>query len=148
MVELDINNKMQLQMSCDAFYLLYCGEEPLDDANINEAEEIAAMFPDGFFIEDYDLVEEDKSLIEATFIPYRPSAFQADYYLQLTTTSRLEIHKLSDTELEYRLYNIDKGEKQDIWARNKVPIETNKYKLQFFKTRGGSIFYLRNFIKV
>lgn len=146
-VELDINNKVQLQLSCDAFYLLYCGDEPLDDNNIEEADEIAAMFPYGFFIEDYDFVENDKSLIEAIFIPYRPSTFLADSYIQLTTSAKLEVRKLSDTELEYRLYDIDRGELQDIWARNIVPIEVNKYGRQFFTTRGGSIFYLKEFIK-
>ena len=59
---------MRLQLSNDAFWLLYCEEEPIDEANITEAQAIAAKFPNGFTIAD-DWVElGDTGLIEATFL--------------------------------------------------------------------------------
>lgn len=148
MLELDVKNKISLQMSCDAFYWLYCGDEPLDPDNLEEAEEIAAMFPHGFLIDDnYEFVVDDPGLIEAIFIPYRPDTFQADAYDKLTTEARLEIKYLSGDKLIYRLYNTKYGEYSGIWSRAEVPIETNKFGLRFFKTRGGSMFFLRNFLK-
>lgn len=150
MVELDAKNKTSLVLSFDAFYLLYCGEEPLIDPASAEAEakEIQDMFPHGFYIEDnYEYVEDMPGFIEANFIPYRPSTFLPDAYDKLTNEARLEIRYLDNNMLEYRLYNDYKGEIGGAWERNVVPIETNKFKLRFFTTRGGSVFFLRNFIK-
>lgn len=59
---------MRFQLSNDAFWLLYCEEEPIDEANIAEAMSIIAQFPNGFTIAD-DWVElGDTGLIEATFL--------------------------------------------------------------------------------
>ena len=53
-----------MQISNDAFYYLYYGEEPLDDENMEEAQEIADMFPNGFVIEDNWENVDDTDLIE------------------------------------------------------------------------------------
>lgn len=148
MVELDAKNKVTLQMSCDAFFLLYCGEEPLDDENIPEANEIAAMFPHGFSVEDYEILADDTSLIEAVFIPYVPSAFSPDAYDDITIYHRLEIKYITDTKIIYRLYDTRYGEVTDsIWARGETEVQTNKFGLRFFNTRGGSMFFLKHFKK-
>lgn len=59
---------MRLRLSNDAFWLLYCEEEPIDEANIAEAQAIAAQFPNGFTIADDWIELEDTGLIEATFL--------------------------------------------------------------------------------
>lgn len=68
--KLDNTKARQLQMSNDAFHYLMYGEEPLDDDNLDEANEIAAMFPFGYSIGDWEYVEGENDLIEATIIPY------------------------------------------------------------------------------
>lgn len=149
MVELDAKNKVTLQMSCDAFFLLYCGEEPLDDENVPEAEEIAAMFPHGFLVENYEILADDTSLIEAVFIPYVPSTFSPDAYEDITTCHRLEIKYVTDTKIIYRLYDTMYGEVSgNIWDRGEAEVQTNEYGLRFFNTRGGSTFFLKHFKKV
>ncbi|MEG0578595.1 MAG: hypothetical protein RR490_01625 [Niameybacter sp.] len=98
---LDYENKQAIQLSNDAFYLLYLQEEPLDEANIEEAEEIAATFPYGFMIEDdYEIVDTD--LIEASFIPYKEDAFKAELYDDVTKYWRIEAIILSPTTIQYR----------------------------------------------
>lgn len=41
---------MRIILSNDAFYYLSEGEEPLDESNLEEAERIIAMFPEGYKI--------------------------------------------------------------------------------------------------
>lgn len=58
---------MRLKLTNDAFFALYCGEEPIDEVNLEEAKNIAAQFPHGFTIGE-DWVElGDTGLIEAVF---------------------------------------------------------------------------------
>lgn len=53
----------------DAFFWLKDEEDPIDEDNLEEAEEILALFPNGFVIQDkWKYVDEDT--IEATFVPY------------------------------------------------------------------------------
>lgn len=68
--KLDSTKAQQLQLSNDAFHYLMYGEEPLDDGNLDEANEITEMFPFGFSIGDWEYVEGEYDLIEATFTPY------------------------------------------------------------------------------
>ena len=69
--KLDSKNAKTLQISNDSFWYLYQEEEMIDEDNMNEAEEILKMFPNGFIIKDnYCVVTDDTSLIECTFIPY------------------------------------------------------------------------------
>lgn len=56
-------------LSNDAFFWLKDEEPPLDESNLEEADEIIAMFPNGFVIKDDWKYDED-DLIEVTFIPY------------------------------------------------------------------------------
>lgn len=41
---LDYSKKQTLQISNDAFYFLYYGEEPLDEDNLEEANELSTAF--------------------------------------------------------------------------------------------------------
>ena len=57
MYALSYKNKKTLQLSNDAFFMLYADEEPIDDENREEANEIAQMFLNGFLIaDDWDYV--------------------------------------------------------------------------------------------
>ena len=47
---LDTTRAIELQISNDAFFYLLEEEEPLDEANLEEAQEILAMFPNGFVV--------------------------------------------------------------------------------------------------
>ena len=71
MFTLDHNNARTLQISNDAFYYLSYGEEPLDESNLEEAEEVVSMFPNSFYIDNnWREVEDCPGMIEATFIAY------------------------------------------------------------------------------
>lgn len=56
-------------LSNDAFFWLKDEEDPIDEGNLEEAQEILAMFPNGFVIKD-DWKYDDDDTVEATFIPY------------------------------------------------------------------------------
>lgn len=67
--KLDPSKAQTWLISNDAFFWLKDEEDPLDESNLEEAEEILAMFPNGFVIQDnWKYTEPDT--IEATFIPY------------------------------------------------------------------------------
>ena len=68
---LDPNQSVVMQISNDAFFYLKEDEEPLDENNLEEANEILAMFPNGFIIsDDWEYVEDEPDTIQVTFIPY------------------------------------------------------------------------------
>lgn len=69
MKKLDYEKAEIRQLSSDAFFLLLKNEPPLDEDNIEEADEIKEMFPNGFEIEDSWRYAED-GCVEAKFIPY------------------------------------------------------------------------------
>lgn len=56
-------------LSNDAFFWLKDEEEPLDEENLEEAEEIMKLFPNGFVIKD-DWSYDEEDSVKATFIPY------------------------------------------------------------------------------
>ena len=69
--KLDAEKAITLQICNDSFWYLYQEEEMIDEDNMEEAEEILAMFPNGFIIkEDFRVVDDEPDLIECTFIPY------------------------------------------------------------------------------
>src|SRR5574344_2823082 len=69
--KLDAQNATTLQISNDTFWYLYQEEEMIDEDNMEEAQEIMGMFPNGFIIkDDYRIVDDEPDLIECTFVPY------------------------------------------------------------------------------
>ena len=67
--KLDPSKALVRILSNDAFFWLFAEEEPLDEENLEEAEEIQALFPNGFIIQE-GWTYEDEDSIKATFIPY------------------------------------------------------------------------------
>ena len=83
MYKLDYSKAATLQISNDAFFYIYLGEDPLDDSNLEEADEVLGMFPNGFEIDDSWKTVENSDLIEATFIPYIKDASEYDMYYEM-----------------------------------------------------------------
>lgn len=69
--KLDADKAVTMQISNDSFWYLYQEEEMIDEDNMEEAEEVMSMFPNGFIVkDDYKVVDDEPDLIECTFIPY------------------------------------------------------------------------------
>lgn len=94
--KLDSTKAQQLQMSNDAFHYLMYGEEPLDDDNLDEANEIAAMFPNGYSIGDWEYVEDETDLIKATFIPYIKDDIKYDGWMNYIAKNWVLKYKMFD----------------------------------------------------
>lgn len=123
MYELDNKNSVDLQLSNDAFFYLKYEEEPLDEDNLDEAKEILAMFHNGFVIDDnWDYVENEIDLIQATFIPYVEQKVQFKYYLEMFNDWVFQFNLLSNDEAYGRYYNNTTGK---TFKEGKWPIETS-----------------------
>ena len=103
---LDYSKKQVLQLSNDAFFYLKEEEEPLDEDNLDEANEIISMYPKGFHIDECWKYVEDSDMIEATFIPYIDDDWQFDEYIDLFNGWQLQVKWTDDrTQVEIRYYN-------------------------------------------
>lgn len=67
--ELDHDNAEMLRLSNDAFFFLYCGEEPLDDLCEEEIAAVMAKYPDGYQIGEWEYTDTP-GIVEALFTPY------------------------------------------------------------------------------
>jgi uncharacterized protein YbdZ (MbtH family) len=106
MYKLDYSKKQVLQLSNDAFFYLKEEEEPLDEDNLDEANEIISMFPKGFHIDEGWKYVEDSDMVEATFIPYIDDDWQFDEYIDLFNGWQLQVKWTDDrTQVEIRYYN-------------------------------------------
>lgn len=148
---LDQSKALELQLSNDAFFYLLEEEEPLDEANLEEAFEILTMFPNGFIIkEDWKLVE-DSDLVEATFVPYVVDNADYDEYFELTKYIYIQIKWLDSTHIRMWWYNSEIGTRE---LQGEFKVYTNEYGLKCFHTGDqdksfeagkGSLFYLKHF---
>ena len=69
MYTLDNSKAKTWQMSSDTFFYLYAEEPMLDEANMEEAEEILSQYPLGYEVSDnWAYIDDD--LIAATLTPY------------------------------------------------------------------------------
>ena len=107
------NNKAEIRLlSNDAFFWLKDEEDPIDEDNLEEAQEILSMFPNGFIIaENWKYADDDT--IEATFIPYVEDTLNIEWdgesrcILKNGEPDRFVFlfKKVSDTEAYARWYN-------------------------------------------
>lgn len=99
-------DKKTIQLSNDAFFYLYSMEAPLDEANLEEVEEVNTMFPHGFEITD-DWSYIDGDIIQATFIPYieAKQAFEYDAYWDGSKVWVLQIKYLGNSKVRACIYN-------------------------------------------
>ena len=133
MFTLDYNNSIILQVSNDAFYYLNYGEEPLDESNLEEAKEVVAMFPNGFYIEeDWSVVEDEPGLIEATFVPYIENRIEYDLYEDLTNYIQQQVKWIEEGKLaRVWWYNKKTGERK---LRGDFKVYTDKFGNKCFHT--------------
>lgn len=133
MFTLDHNNARTLQISNDAFYYLSYGEEPLDESNLEEAEEVVSMFPNGFCIdENWHEVEDYPGMVEATFIPYIEDQADYDMYEDLTPYIQQQIKWLEDGKtIRVWWYNKKTGERN---LRGDFKVYTDKFGNKCFHT--------------
>ena len=160
MYKLDYSKTKIIQLSNDAFYYLREEDEPLDEANMEEAEEIIGLFPNGFIIEDDWSFIEGTDLIEAKFVPYVPevvkprpvstivcvSEDQDDYdmYFELAQGVILQLKYLSRDAIRvwWRDYNRNTREHYGDFK-----ILVNKYGGKYFQKGPISTFYIKRFRK-
>jgi hypothetical protein len=150
---LDRSQAIEMQISNDAFFYLLEEEEPLDEANLEEAQEILAMFPNGFVIDDGWKPVEDSDLIEAVFVPYVPDTTDYDEYFELTNQCHLQIKWLDTTHIRAWQYNVKTGTRE---LKGDYIVTTNEYGLKYFHTGDqkepfvpgkSSLFFLKHFKK-
>ena len=150
---LNRSKTLELQISNDAFFYLLEEEEPLDEANLEEAQEILAMFPNGFVIEDGWKPVEDSDLIEATFVPYTIDNADYDEYFELTKCLQMQIKWLDSIHIRMWHYNSETGARE---LQGDFRVYTNEYGLKCFHTGNqdegfksgkNSLFFLKHFQK-
>lgn len=128
---MDYSKKQVMQISNDAFYYLYYGEEPLDDENMEEAQEIAGMFPNGFIIEENWEEVDDTDLIECTFVPYVEDDMDFDEYQNLTKYIQLQIKWLDADNIRAWWFNEENGTRE---LQGDFKVYTDNYGHRCFHT--------------
>lgn len=88
-------------MSNDAFHYLAYNEEPLDDDNLDEANEISALFANGFSISEWSYVEGEDDLIEATLVPYVEDNIKYDGIMDYIAKNWVFKYKAINQSLAY-----------------------------------------------
>ena len=82
MYTLDQSKAVTMQITNDTFFYLKEEEEPLDETNLDEANEILEMFSNGFVIADnWEYVDDEPDTIQVTFIPYVEEQQDWDGYI-------------------------------------------------------------------
>lgn len=151
--KLDYSKSQTLQISNDAFFFITQEESPLDEENLEEANEILNLFPNGFYVEENWKFVEDSDLIEATFVPYIEEKDNYDEYLNLTKYVQLQIKWLDQNHIKAHIYNSKKGTKE---FYGEFVVYTNEYGHRCFHTgeqnkdfEAGkeSLFFLKEFTK-
>ena len=109
---LDYSKAQTMQISNDAFFFITEEEELLDEENLEEAQEVLSMFPNGFYVEENWKPVEDSDLIEATFIPYVKDEDNWDEYQNLTKYLQMQIKWLDANHIRVWWYNCQKGTRE------------------------------------
>lgn len=150
---LDYSKAQTMQISNDAFFFITEEEEPLDEENLEEAQEVLSMFPNGFYVEENWKPVEDSDLIEATFIPYVEDEDDWDEYQDLTKYIQMQIKWLDANHIRVWWFNNQTGTRE---LRGDFKVYTNKYGLKCFHTGNQdedfvtgkmSLYFLKNFKK-
>lgn len=150
---LDYSKAQTMQISNDAFFFITEEEEPLDEENLEEAQEVLSMFPNGFYVEENWKPVEDSDLIEATFIPYVEDEDDWDKYQDLTKYLQMQIKWLDASHIRVWWYNSQKGTRE---LRGDFKVYTNQYGHKGFHTGEQdkefvpgkmSLYFLKHFSK-
>lgn len=150
---LDYSKAQTMQISNDAFFFITEEEEPLDEENLEEAQEVLSMFPNGFYVEENWKPVEDSDLIEATFIPYVEDEDDWDEYQDLTKYTQIQIKWLDANHIRVWRYNGQNGTRE---LQGDFKVYNNQCGLKCFHTGEQdkefvpgkmSLYFLKHFSK-
>lgn len=149
MYSLDYSKAVPLQLTNDAFFYLYQGEELLDEGNMPEVEEVFSMFPNGFEVEEGWAEIPQTDLISAVFIPYIEEQVDYDEYDELCKGYELQIKWLEPGLIKVWTHNRRAGVRSE---RGVLEVRTNQWGHRYFEIpptvgRQPSIFFLKHFKK-
>lgn len=119
-------------------------EYPLDENNLVEAQEIAQLFPLGFYIDEGWEAIEDSDLIAATFIPYKKLDIDWDEYIDLTKYIRAQIKWLDASHIRLWWYN---RETNSLEFKGDFEVCINEFGNKYFKANNISTYFLKRFHK-
>ena len=108
--KLDYSKAQAIQISNDAFFFITEEEEPLDEENLEEAQEVLSIFPNGFDVEDKD---------------------DWDEYQDLTKYLQMQIKWLDANHVRAWLYNCQKCTRE---LQGDFKVYTDKYGHKCFHT--------------
>ena len=128
--KLDYSKAQAIQISNDAFFFITEEEEPLDEENLEEAQEVLSIFPNGFYVEDWRYVK-NSDLIEVIFIPYVEDEDDWDEYQDLTKYLQIQIKWLDTNHVRAWLYNCQKCTRE---LQGDFKVYTNEYGHKCFHT--------------
>ena len=148
MYSLDYSKAETLQLTNDAFFYLYQGEELLDEGNMAEVEEVLSMFPNGFEVEESWAEVPQTDLIAAVFIPYIEERLNYDEYDELCKGYELQIKWLAPELIQVWRHNRRAGTRIECGP---FEVRTNQWGNRYFEipsvsNRQPSIFFLKHFI--
>lgn len=150
---LDYSKAQTMQISNDAFFFITEEEEPLDEENLEEAQEVLSMFPNGFYVEENWKPVENSDLIEATFIPYVEDEDDWDEYQDISKYWQMQIKWLDTNHIRVWWYNCQKSTRE---LQGDFKVYINQYGHKCFHTGEQdnefvpgktSIFFLKHFKK-
>lgn len=146
MYKLDYSKAEVMQISNDAYYFLKEEEPPIDEDNLEEAYEVMAMFPNGFYITDDIAFVENSDLVEVTFVPYVEEDWDYDEYIDLFGGWQIQIKHIERMKrVRIRFYNPTKEPKFE----QECDIVYNAYGKPEIHTKSGSIYPLwKDIVKV
>lgn len=154
--KLDLAQAKFYVLSNDAFFYLLEDEEPLDEANLVEAEELLQQYPYGFQISKGWEPIENSGLISCEIVPYiedLQEPFDFDEYHELFKGWQLQIKYLSPEVVRVWDYNMNTRTQTLI---GDCKIRTGPSRLKYFHTGDQSkdfipgkscLFFLKHFNK-
>lgn len=135
---------MRIILSNDAFYYLSEGEEPLDEANLDEAERIAAMFPDGYKITCLGHAG-DKGCFECDIVPAKADE-EPEHVIPLTRHIQLHLNYIGADRVKVMWVNTYNHIRE---LYGEFPVHTDAKGRKYIHTGGDafivgkhSLFYL------
>lgn len=131
-----------LQLSNDAFFYILSGEQPIDETNLNEANEILDMFPNGFYIKSWEPID-NSDLIQAIFVMEDDESEWLCY--NITKYIQIQIKWLDSTHILQREIN---SQADTMSETKEFSVLTNKYGLQYYINQFGSILFINRFTKL
>lgn len=131
-----------LQLSNDAFFYILSGEQPIDETNLDEANEILDMFPNGFYIKSWEPID-NSDLIQAVFVTEDNESEWLRY--NITKYIQIQIKWLDSTHIIQREIN---SQANTMSEAKEFSVLTNKYGLQYYINQFGSTIFINRFTKL